>query len=348
VTGRWWALLLALCASALLVSCGENNRDGEPDAAARSDAARTTYRLSTDWFFGPAFAPILLADQKGYFSNGGLKVSVLQGNPGGGSMQALAKGKIDFLYGALDELPFATAKGLGVKAVAVFTHSNVNSIVVRADSGIKGIEDLAGKTVGEPTGGGVNYAMFPDVLRKAGVDPDQVKSVAADYPTLAPGLLSGTFDAINVYYTTTPLLEKKADLRFFPYKDLGFGYLGGYGLMVRKAMLEKSPEDVEAVAAALLRAWADTARDPAATIAVAADGRFGESFLERDALTEYMKLELRNLQTTATKTRGLGYSTDAEWRSLIDASEQYGGLKQAFPPDRYYTNDFLPKKPILP
>jgi NitT/TauT family transport system substrate-binding protein len=344
---RWWALLLAVCASALLVSCGDES-DGEGARAGRPDSPRATYRLSTDWLFGPAFAPILLADKKGYFSDAGLEVSVLQGNPGGGSMEALARGRIEFLYGALDELPYAAARGLDVKSVAVFTHSNVNSIVVRSDSGIDGISDLAGKTVGEPTGGGVNYAMFPDVLRKAGVDPDKVKVVAADYPTLGPALLSGTFDAINVYYTTTPLLEKEADLRFFPYKELGFGYLGGYGLMVRTDTLAENPEDVEAVAGALLRAWADTARDPAGTIDVAADSRYGESFLERDALTEYMKLELRNLETSDTKAHGLGHSTDAEWTSLVDASRRYGGLKQVSRVDAYYTNDFLPRKPVLP
>src|SRR5438552_6629701 len=77
-----------------------------------TSAGTHTYKLSTDWYFDPAFAPILLADQAGYFKQAGVDVSIHQGSPGDGGIQALAHGKIDFLYGALDALPYAVASNL--------------------------------------------------------------------------------------------------------------------------------------------------------------------------------------------------------------------------------------------
>jgi NitT/TauT family transport system substrate-binding protein len=118
--------------------------------------------------------------------------------------------------------------------------------------------------------------------------------------------------------------------------------------MVRSEMLQDRPDDVRAMIAALLRAWADTARDPAGTIDAAAQSEYKESFLERDALVEYMRLELANLQTADTDLHGLGYSTNDEWQSLLKVLQKYGDLSEVLLPDSYYSNEYLPQNPINP
>lgn len=335
--------LSLLLAGSFLAACG-----GDTEAPPERPQELQRVTLSTDFFFNPGYAPILLAADKGYFEEEGLDVTVRQGNPGGGNLQAVSEGTVDFLYGAVDEVPFAVASGADVKAVAVFTHSNPNSIVVKADSLIQGIEDLAGATIGQPVGGGPPYAMFPDILESVGVDPATVEVVDVDFESLGPSLLSGQVEAINMWYTVTPLVEQGGPVRYYPYKDYGFDFLGGLALMTSSRMIEDNPDAVRGMVSALLRAWADSARDPAGTIEAGARSEYRESFLDAEPLIEYLELTLTNLETPDTEQNGLGLSTDAEWQSLVDVSQQYGGLEEVFSLDTYYTNEFLPEEPILP
>lgn len=326
----------------ILVSCG--NDDDE-----QGSGIVTPVTISTDFFFNAGYAPLLVAKENGYFEDEGVDATIQQGNPGVANTQALSEGEFDFLYGAIDEVPYAVANGVEVKAVAVFTHGNVNSIVVTGGSPIHGIEDLEGATVGVPLGGGPPYAMFPDILEASGVDADTVTIVEADFEVLGPSLLSGQFDAINAWYTTTPFLtQEDPNIRYYTYNELGFDFLGGLGLMTSSRMIEEEPEVVRAVTRAILRAWADSARDPVATISIAASSDYEEAFLEEEVQTEFLRLTLTGLETEETRARGLGYATDAEWQSLLDVAQEYGALDPVEEPAAYYTSEFLPEQPIQP
>ncbi|MDA4894781.1 MULTISPECIES: TAXI family TRAP transporter solute-binding subunit [unclassified Microbacterium] len=77
------------------------------------------------------------------------------------------------------------------------THSNYTQVVVRADSGIESLEDMAGKTVstGSPKSGTEVIALR--LLESAGLTPDtDVTTQRLDLATSVDGLRDGTIDAL--------------------------------------------------------------------------------------------------------------------------------------------------------
>ncbi|HWR58114.1 MAG TPA: ABC transporter substrate-binding protein [Thermodesulfovibrionales bacterium] len=137
-----------------------------------------------------------VAMDKGFFREEGIEVEVAGiFNAGPEEMSAFASKSLDIGY--LGVAPSATGtanKSAKVKAVAL-ANAEGSSIVVRKDSAIQGVEDLAGRTVAIPGYSSVQDFLLRKALEAAGVDPKKVNIIVIKPPEMIAALDTKQIDA---------------------------------------------------------------------------------------------------------------------------------------------------------
>jgi NitT/TauT family transport system substrate-binding protein len=145
-------------------------------------------------------APILLAQEKGFFAKHGLEVAFKPIPLNSQNPAALEAGEVDIAMPTASVLLQAVNGGLDLVAVSGYTEtvktdSNFG-IVVRPESNIKTPADFIGKKVGVPGLNAFLHVMFREWLTMKGVDWKKVEFVETQFPQMEGILKSGSVDAV--------------------------------------------------------------------------------------------------------------------------------------------------------
>lgn len=147
----------------------------------------------------PHFAPLLVAEQQGYFASEGLELKVLHCVNGKRCLKHLTDGEAQFA--AVADVPIVLAAHAGHLfdiLATLATSSNESRVVARTDLGVRSPADLRGKRVGFVNGTTGHYYTEAFLLFH-GIAPGAVSRVAMD-PTEAVGqLLRGDVAAAGLY-----------------------------------------------------------------------------------------------------------------------------------------------------
>jgi ABC-type nitrate/sulfonate/bicarbonate transport system substrate-binding protein len=104
-------------------------------------------------FFNSEFnALIYIADDRGYFSNNGLNVTVKNYNTGTAAVTGLLNGEIDITGASEFVLASKALENANICTFGAYGKSNKFVVIARTDRGISSIPDLKGKTMGVPLG----------------------------------------------------------------------------------------------------------------------------------------------------------------------------------------------------
>ncbi|SAL76075.1 ABC transporter substrate-binding protein [Caballeronia telluris] len=146
--------------------------------------------------YGPVL-PVAAAEELKLFDKVGVKTQ-FTGFPGGAAcMEALAAGEVDMVNFFPPGL--ALAKRRGVKATIVSADSLTPrgwDVIVKKDSPLKTVKDLAGKKVGISATGSTTDFFGLWAANEAG---GPVNRIPVGGPGMVPNLLSGNVDAIVAY-----------------------------------------------------------------------------------------------------------------------------------------------------
>jgi len=147
-----------------------------------------------DWFINPDHGPLLVALEKGFFSDRGLDVEFqVPSNPNDPPKLVAAK-KADIAVSYEPQHHLQVNEGLPLVRVATLVATPLNCLVVLADSDIQQISDLKGKTIGYSVSG-FETLLLEAMLEKAGLSSADIKLVNVNF-SLSPSLLSGNTDAV--------------------------------------------------------------------------------------------------------------------------------------------------------
>ncbi len=171
-----------------------------------------------DWFVNPDHAPLIVAQEKGYFADAGLDVTLVAPADPSAPPRLVAAGKGDVAISYQPNLYLQAAENLPLVRFGTLVATPLNSLVVLADSQIKTIADLKGKKVGFSVGG-FEDALLKKMLAGAGLSLADIKLVNVNF-ALTPALISGQVDAVIGAFRNFELtqldLEGSAGLAFYP------------------------------------------------------------------------------------------------------------------------------------
>ena len=186
-------------------------------AVAATAAAGEKVTLLLDWFVNPDHAPIIVAQEMGYFKEQGLDVEITAPANPNDPPKLVAAGKADLAVSYQQQLHLQVDQGLPLVRIATLVATPLNSLVVLADSDIHTIADLKGKTIGYSVGG-FETVLLKTMLAGAGLRLADVKLVNVNF-SLAPSLLSKKVDAVIGAFRNFELnqmaLEKHPGRAFF-------------------------------------------------------------------------------------------------------------------------------------
>ncbi|MBW2328935.1 MAG: ABC transporter substrate-binding protein [Deltaproteobacteria bacterium] len=185
--------------------------------SASSAMAGEKITLLLDWFINPDHAPIIVAQEMGYFAAQGLDVEIIAPANPNDPPKLVAAGKADLAVSYQHQHQIQVDQGLPLVRIATLVATPLNSLVVLADSDIKSIGDLKGKTVGYSVGG-FETVLLKVMLEKAGLTLADIKLINVNF-SLSPSLLSKKADAVIGAFRNFELnqmeIEKQPGRAFF-------------------------------------------------------------------------------------------------------------------------------------
>ena len=150
------------------------------------------------------YAPLYLADQKGFFDDHGADVDVQFFESKTDSKSALAAGRIQGMSTTVDTHVMSAASGMDISIVlALDTSDGGDGLSALKD--IKDIPSLKGHTVALDTSGGASYFWFQYLLQKEGMTLDDVEVVNMSSGDAGAAFVAGEVDAA---VTWEPWLSK--------------------------------------------------------------------------------------------------------------------------------------------
>jgi putative hydroxymethylpyrimidine transport system substrate-binding protein len=198
-------------ALALLICLGVNGPAG----------AAEKLTLLLDWFVNPDHAPIIVAQERGYFADAGLEVEIVAPADPNDPPKLVAAGQADVAISYQPQLHIQVDQGLPLTRIGTLVATPLNSLVVLEDGPIETIADLEGRKVGFSVGG-FEDALLGAMLAKHGLALDDVELVNVNF-ALSPALLSGQVAAVIGAFRNFELnqleLEGRPGRAFYPEEE---------------------------------------------------------------------------------------------------------------------------------
>lgn len=129
-----------------------------------------------DWFVNPDQAPLIIAQQKGYFTEQNLEVDIIEPSDTSIAPKMAAAEKVDLAFDSQPQLTVQLSEGLPLIKVSSIIDSPLNNLLARKDSGIKTLSDFKNKTIGYSVAG-YDSVILAAMLKNAGLNLDDVKTV---------------------------------------------------------------------------------------------------------------------------------------------------------------------------
>jgi len=150
--------------------------------------------VGLDWFINPDHAPLIIAEQRGYFKEQGLDVEMIEPADPNDPPKLVAAGKLDLAISYQPQLHIQVDQGLPVVRVGTLVSVPLNSLVVLENGPIKSISDLKGKKIGFSVGG-FEEALLSGMLEKYNIKMTDVDLVNINF-SLSPSLIANKVDAV--------------------------------------------------------------------------------------------------------------------------------------------------------
>jgi putative hydroxymethylpyrimidine transport system substrate-binding protein len=328
------AVALVVTAAVVAAGCGEKSEDVTSSSPQPVDVA-------LDFYVNPDHAGLYEAIDRGYFQDARLDVHPQVPSDPSAPIKEVATGRVDLAISYEPEVLLAHDQGLPVKAVAAIVPTPLTSLIWLADSGIRNVKGLRGKTVATA---GIPYqdGYLSAILSRAGLSSGDVNSIDVQQGLL-PAILSGRAAAmlggfLNVEGVDLKLRGKNPTV--IPVNKLGIPTYDELVLVANSDRIGDESQTLRLFIAALERGTEAAVADPASATKVVLDA--GKGLNPRFTAAEVR----RTLPLLAQKNTGhpYGYMDPRQWTAFAHFFADQGQIKALPSPDDVLTNDYLPNK----
>jgi NitT/TauT family transport system substrate-binding protein len=215
--------------------------------------------VQLQWTHQAEFAGFYAADQNGYYTEEGLKVTFLAGGPEVDNLAAIIGGQAQFGTATADQLMVSRAGGQPLKAIAVVYRRSPTVFYTLPDSGITGPQEFAGKTIRVPS---TIVATLHAMTARVGVSPDQYTEV--NLPSDDAMFLTGEVPVWGGYLTVMAVSLQQAG--YYPNliypDDYGVHFCGDV-IVTTDDLIANHPDLLLRFLRASLRGWQWAIENPA-------------------------------------------------------------------------------------
>lgn len=280
-------------------------------------------RLALNWKAEPQFGGFYAAQVQGLYAKQGLDVKVIEGGSGTPTIQILGAGKVDYAVVSADEVVVSHDRG-AKNVVALFAtfQTNPQGIMVHAARGFGSVGDVLKSDGILLWQAGLPYAQF------------LAKKYAPLVVTIRPYLGGiGNFQndpmlSQQCFVTSEPLTAARAGLKVAAFLVAESGYNPYTTVLVTtREHLQKHPDEVDGMVAAVRAGWDAYLADPLATNA--AMGQINKA-LDAQTFAESAKAQVPLIRTPETKE--LGEMSTQRWQTLIDQLKELKVVKGELKP----------------
>jgi hypothetical protein len=228
----------------------------------------------------PVFAPVFIADQKGFFKEEGLDVQVRPFSSGAEATEGFRSGSADLLVASDVPLIYLLAGGDTV-VVAQFS-ANQDMLVIVGPKGATNPADLKGKKVGLVTKSASEY-LLNNYLKRGGLTVNDVERVHLAPFDQVPAIARGDVQALSSWKPfDLKIAQVAGDKQQVLANNGQEKYILYSGILARRDFASKNPAELEKLLRAIGKASKWLAEN-----SLAASG---------DALASYLKTDSKDVQ----------------------------------------------------
>jgi NitT/TauT family transport system substrate-binding protein len=321
-------------------------------ASPPSATAQVDVRTQLGWLRNGEFAPVMVAEAKGFFAEEGIRHRIMDGGPGKNPVPIVGAGQATFgiTAGGNNVFQARLAKDpVDVIAVGTLLQKGPYSYITLGNPGDPDPKpkDLEGKTVGMQSDGEIFLKAF---AKRHGVDLAKVKVEVVQ--ANAEPLLIGRVDFFTGWVTNQPyLIEQeiaKPDalprLRGKTWKAMRYADWGilSYSdvIFATGKTVRESPDLVRRYLRAVARGMQYILDHPEETVQMVAG--FPDQVEKPDKLAWRWKIQNALFTSEDTKKNGLLWMNPKVWDEMMAFYKEYEQIPRVVPADEMMTNGFNP------
>jgi NitT/TauT family transport system substrate-binding protein len=304
--------------------------------AARSQQLEEVNYLLPAPPFLASFIPWVLAQSRGYFAKEGLKVNYQVAKGGVDVAVQVGAGNAP-IGGAIGDTPIiARAQGIPVKAVAVIGGGALTQLVVHEGGGIRGPQDLRGKTVTVLAYQDTTYYSLLGMLGSVGINKSEVDIQAAGPTGMWQLFAAGKAQAMAAPADfAVSARDAGAKIQIFP-SDNYFKSMA-QAILASDAMIQKRPDLIGKLVRATTRALSDIIKEGKGVVPDYIKG--APNFKGKEAfIADVVQLYL---QYTYRGQKVVGAMDPQRLDAVQKFYVSQGIVPKATPLNELYTNQFL-------
>ncbi len=306
----------------------------------------TPVRFILNWKYQGPQSAFFIAEDKGYFEEEGLDVTLDQGEGSAAAVTKVASGAYDAGFGDINALIALAADKPDEAPIAVYAMFNNPpfTIAVRASSDIETPADLEGKLLGGPANDSA-LKLFPAFASITGIDTETIE-ITNMQPNLREQMLAreqvdGIFGFVNTitFSAKAAGLDPETNFRFINYADNGMDLYSNV-VMVSKTFADENPDAVKGLVRAINRGTKDMLADPVGSVSYVMEREpLLNAEVEGERTMATIAMEMGNAEVA---TLGVGTADKERLARSIDIIVEAQGLSRAPAVDEIYTDAFLP------
>lgn len=312
-------------------AAAEAEAEASPEAPVVSDEALKTVSIQIDGAAVPYYAPLYMAQEKGFFAEEGLNVEFYYA-AAADIVKNVASGNVEFGFPNADAVVAARSQDIPVKVVSTTYQEGLGAIIFGADSGIETPADLKGKKVAVTSLGSANYFQLEAAMKSVGMTVADVNVEIVGTGAILTALTQGQVDAIVFSKLRTIELNNQG---FAAADIVSDQFLPSFGnvLISSEQLIADDPATVDGFVNALNKGIEYVINNVEESVDYSIE-KMAPTFADRrDVVVEILnEVFVKTLwQSDYTKANGIGASDVEKWQKLIDNSKEYGTIDEAFP-----------------
>jgi NitT/TauT family transport system substrate-binding protein len=319
-------------------------------STARSQAVEVKTQLG--WLRNGEFAPIMVADAKGFFAEEGIKHRILDGGPGKNPVPIVGVGQAQFGITAGGNNVYQARLApdpVDIVAVGTIIQRGPYAYITLADRGAPDPKpkDLEGKTVGMQSDGEI---FLQALAKKHNLDLKKIKIEVVQ--ANAEPLLVGKVDFFTAWVTNqTYQIEQETakpdappQIRGKVWKAIAFAdyAIPTYSdvIFTTGKIVRENPDLVRRYLRAVARGMEYILDHPDETVQLVAS--YPEQVEKADKLAWRWKIQNALFVSEDTRRNGLLWMNPKVWEGMMAFYKEYERIPRVLPAAEMMTNDFLP------